>query len=251
MVKVFLIDDSEDFINSAIKLLEEEGIEVIGFALSGKEGIEKIKNLKPDLVFVDIIMPEMDGFSTIKEIKKINNHVKTVILTLYDNEEYKKAGYEIGANGFISKSEFFSGVKDIINKILGEKTMKTILIVDDSKTIRKMVITILSKIPNLIFEEAESGLFALEKLALKNIDLMILDLNMPDMHGLEVLKFLRSHDNYKDLPVIILTTRGDEEMRETALKEGANYYITKPFDPEVLISKVKEFLNLGAYHGGG
>ncbi|MFN3699864.1 MAG: response regulator, partial [Dictyoglomus sp.] len=92
------------------------------------------------------------------------------------------------------------------------------------------------------FEEAESGLYALEKIALKNIDLVILDLNMPDMHGLEVLKFLRSHDRYKNLPVIILTTRGDEEMRETALREGANYYMTKPFNPDELIEKVKEFL---------
>lgn len=242
MVNVILIDDSKDFIISAKKLLEEEGIKVIDFALSGKEGIEKVKTLNPDLVFVDIVMPGLDGFSVIREIKKINDSIKTVILTLYDNEEYKKAGDEAGADGFVSKSEFFSGVKETINKILEEKGMKTVLVVDDSKTIRKMVITSLSKIPSLVFEEAESGLFALEKLAIKKIDLMILDLNMPDMHGLEVLKFVRGHDNFKNLPVIILTTRGDEEMREKALKEGANYYMTKPFNPEELISRVKEFL---------
>lgn len=243
MLKVFLIDDSKDFISTALKLLEGEDIEVVGYAFSGEEGIEKVKELKPDLVFVDIVMQGMDGFSAIKEIKKIDSNIKAVILTLYDNEEYKKAGYEIGADGFISKSEFFSGVKKIINKILGEKKMRTVLVVDDSKTIRKMVITVLSKIPNLSFEEAESGLYALEKLALKKIDLMILDLNMPDMHGLEVLRFLRSHDNYKSLPVIILTTRGDEEMKEIALKEGANYYMTKPFNPEELLEKAQDLLN--------
>jgi len=242
MVRVFLIDDNIDFIKSATKVLEGENIEVLGYALSGAEGIEKIKYLDPDIVFVDVVMPGMDGFSTIKEIKKIKENVKTVVLTLYDNEEYKKASQEIGADGFISKSDFFLGLKEIINKFLGEKSMKTVLIVDDSSTIRKMVITLLSKMPNLVFEEAESGLYALEKLALKKIDLMILDLNMPDMHGLEVLRFLRSHENYKSLPVIVLTTRGDEEMRETALKEGANYYITKPFKPEELLEKVKEFL---------
>lgn len=243
MLKVFLIDDSKDFISTALKLLGGEDIEVVGYAFSGEEGIEKVKELKPDLVFVDIVMQGMDGFSAIKEIKKIDSNIKAVILTLYDNEEYKKAGYEIGADGFISKSEFFSGVKKIINKILGEKKMRTVLVVDDSKTIRKMVITVLSKIPNLSFEEAESGLYALEKLALKKIDLMILDLNMPDMHGLEVLRFLRSHDNYKSLPVIILTTRGDEEMKEIALKEGANYYMTKPFNPEELLEKAQDLLN--------
>lgn len=243
MLKVFLIDDSKDFINTAIKLLEGEGIEVIGYAFSGEEGIEKIKELKPDLVFVDIVMQGMDGFSTIREIKKIDSNIKTIILTLYDNEEYKKESYKVGADGFISKSEFFSGVKKITNQILGEKEMKTILIVDDSKTIRKMVLTVLSQVPNLSFEEAESGLYALEKLALKKIDLMILDLNMPDMHGLEVLRFLRTHSDFKNLPVIILTTRGDEEMKETALREGANFYITKPFNPQELLAKVQELLN--------
>lgn len=122
--------------------------------------------------------------------------------------------------------------------------MKNILIVDDSKTLRKMVINVLSQLGNVSFEEAESGLFALEKLALKNIDLIILDLNMPDMHGLDVLKFIRKHEIYNNLPVIILTTRQDEEMKNIALKEGANDYMVKPFEPEELISKVKKYLSL-------
>lgn len=242
MVKVFLIDDSKDFINSAIKLLTEEGIEVIGYAYSGKEGIEKLQNLNPDIVFVDIVMPDMDGFSVIKELKKLNNPFKTVILTLYDNDEYRKVSEEI-ADGFVSKSDFFSKIKEILEGILEEGKKKTILVVDDSKTIRKMVITVLSKLKNTNFEEAESGLYALEKLSLKKIDLIILDLNMPDIHGIDVLKFLRKNNTFKNIPVIILTTRGDEEMKNLALKEGANYYMTKPFNPEDLLTKVRELLS--------
>uniref|UniRef100_A0A7C3RKT4 Response regulator n=1 Tax=Dictyoglomus thermophilum TaxID=14 RepID=A0A7C3RKT4_DICTH len=242
MYKVVLIDDSKDFINSAVKILEEENFEVVGFANSGQEGIRIVREKKPDLVFVDIVMPDMDGFATIKEIKKMENPPKTIILTLYDNEEYRKASNEVGADGFISKSELFSHIDEIIEKIGGKEYMKTILLVDDSKTIRKMLMTVLSKIPKVQFEEAESGLFALEKLALKKIDLVILDLNMPDMHGIEVLKFMRKHDLYKDIPVIILTTRGDEEMKETAIKEGANLYVVKPFNPQELLDNVKRFL---------
>jgi two-component system chemotaxis response regulator CheY len=65
---------------------------------------------------------------------------------------------------------------------------------------------------------------------------------MPDMHGLEVLRFVRSHDRYRDLPVIVLTTRGDSISREAALAAGASAYLTKPFTPSVLASTVKEGL---------
>ncbi|MCX7796028.1 MAG: response regulator [bacterium] len=126
--------------------------------------------------------------------------------------------------------------------------MKNILIVDDSKTFRKMVISVLSKLGDIQFEEAESGLYALETLALKAIDLIILDLNMPDMHGLDVLRFLRSSEIYRDLPIVVLTTRGDEAMRKKALEEGANIYLTKPFNPSELIENVKRLLES---KGGG
>jgi len=63
---------------------------------------------------------------------------------------------------------------------------------------------------------------------------MVLDLNMPDMHGLEVLKFVRRHPAYRALPVIVLTTRADEESRHAAAAAGATVYLTKPFLPQVL-----------------
>lgn len=253
MIKVFLIDDSVEFIDSAKKLLVTEGLEVIGYSYSGKEGIEKVESLKPDLVFVDIVMPEISGFKVVKAIKEMKEAPKIIILTLYDNPEYRKAGEKLGADGFISKSEFAQNIKPIIerlfpNKGLRREEVKNILIVDDSKTFRKMVISVLSKLGDVQFEEAESGLYALEKIALKNIDLVILDLNMPDMHGLDVLRFLRSSKIYKNLPIIVLTTRGDEAMKKQALEEGANIYLTKPFNPSELIKKVGEILES---KGGG
>jgi two-component system chemotaxis response regulator CheY len=75
------------------------------------------------------------------------------------------------------------------------------------------------------------------------VQLMILDLNMPDMHGLEVVEFVRRHKNYCAIPIIVLTTRGDESSRSAALKAGATAYLTKPFLPSVLASHAKEFLN--------
>jgi len=71
----------------------------------------------------------------------------------------------------------------------------------------------------------------------------VLDLNMPDMHGLDVLKFLRSHSQYRALPVMVLTTRGDESSREEVLEAGATSYMTKPFSPNFLVSSVRELLD--------
>ena len=112
--------------------------------------------------------------------------------------------------------------------------MKSIVIVDDSPTIRRMVRASLAHIPAGNFVEAGTGLEAIEQLTLGPVGLMVLDLNMPDMHGVEVLKFVRRHPAFRTLPVIVLTTRGDEESRRIAMEAGATLYLTKPFVPQVL-----------------
>jgi len=122
-----------------------------------------------------------------------------------------------------------------------------ILIVDDSPTIRRMVKASLAALSGPCeFVEAASGLEAIERLALGPIELMVLDLNMPDMHGLEVLGFVRSHSKYRQVPVIILTTRGDDASRAAALEAGATAYMTKPFTPGTLVTKARELLEQGA-----
>src|ERR1700746_167676 len=109
--------------------------------------------------------------------------------------------------------------------------MPRILIVDDSPTIRKMVRASLRPLGSFDFVEAANGLEAIEQIALGPVALIVLDLNMPDMHGVDVLKFVRSHQGCRDVPVIVLTTRGDDGSRETALAAGATQYLTKPFVP--------------------
>ena len=121
--------------------------------------------------------------------------------------------------------------------------MTQILVVDDSPTIRRMVRASLARFfPTVEFLEAGSGLEAIERLAVGTIGLIVLDLNMPDMHGLEVLKFVRSHDKYRDVPIAVLTTRGDESSRSAALQAGASMYLTKPFSPDTLARDVRKLL---------
>jgi two-component system chemotaxis response regulator CheY len=126
--------------------------------------------------------------------------------------------------------------------------MKSIVIVDDSPTIRRMVRAALSRLPAR-FIDASSGLEAIEQLTLGPIGLMILDLNMPDMHGIEVLQFLRRHPAYRTLPVIVLTTRSDDESRKAALDAGATLYLTKPFLPQALADRASELFDAGAAKG--
>ena len=117
-----------------------------------------------------------------------------------------------------------------------------ILIVDDSRTIRRMIAKSLANIHRTTFEEAENGLEAIERLVLGPVSLMVLDLNMPEMHGIEVLKFVRSRPAYKSMPVVVLTTRGDEVSQADALAAGASLYLTKPFSPHELETKVRQLL---------
>jgi two-component system, chemotaxis family, chemotaxis protein CheY len=120
--------------------------------------------------------------------------------------------------------------------------MTKILIVDDSPTIRRMVVASLQSLEQVFFEEASNGLEAIEKLAREPINLMILDLNMPDMHGLEVLQFIRTHPQYRGIPIIVLTTKFDAESRKTALERGASRFMTKPFEPTALRQQAASLL---------
>jgi len=121
--------------------------------------------------------------------------------------------------------------------------MPTALVVDDSPMIRHMVRMSLEDIGGLTITEAGTGLEAIELLMVRGADLVVLDLNMPDMHGLEVLRFVRRHAAFSALPIIVLTTRGDENTRESAMAAGASLFRTKPFRPDALASDARALLD--------
>lgn len=121
--------------------------------------------------------------------------------------------------------------------------MRNVLVVDDSKVMRDMITACLRPEPALAFTHASSGLEAIEKLSLGRYDLVVLDLNMPDIGGIEVLEFVRGQDQLRRLPILVVTTRGDEGSRERALAAGADGFLTKPFAPEVLLSDARALLD--------
>jgi two-component system chemotaxis response regulator CheY len=123
--------------------------------------------------------------------------------------------------------------------------LSEILVVDDSKVMRDMIIACLRPEPGLGFVQAASGLEAIERLSLKPFDLVVLDLNMPDIGGLEVVEFIRGQDQLRGLPILIVTTRDDAESQARALQVGANRFMTKPFAPEAILGVVRELLEAG------
>ena len=127
--------------------------------------------------------------------------------------------------------------------------MPTILVVDDSKVMRDMIVACLRAISGMNFVQASSGLEAIERLSLGQFDVMVLDVNMPDVGGVEVLEFLRAQDKLRSLPVLIVTTRGDDESRERVMRAGATAFLAKPFTPDSIIAEVRALLPQAAGPG--
>src|SRR3954449_7106032 len=113
---------------------------------------------------------------------------------------------------------------------------------------REMIVACLRAAPGLEFGHAGSGLEAIERLSLASFDLLVLDLNMPDIGGIEVLEFVRGQDTLRALPVLIVTTRGDDQSRERVLQAGATGFLAKPFTPDSIIAEVRAILADRAEH---
>lgn len=118
----------------------------------------------------------------------------------------------------------------------------TVLVVDDSPPMRKMIVFALSRLPGLDLVEADDGVDALRKIAGARFDLIITDINMPILDGLKLVKRLRADERYVNVPIIIITTEGASEDRQRALALGANAYITKPIRGREVIALVRGIL---------
>lgn len=243
---MLLIIEDSDLLRKQIKeMIHKEKPDLKIFEVSTiKESIEFLTSQTPDAVIIDIALPDGNGLELLYKYHSILEDSLKMVLTNYPHKKFRELAENFGVKHFFDKTKDIEKVAPIIinyflNKEIGISNMENkpiqILVVDDSATLRKMVIAALKEIPDANFSEAQNGLEAIEKLAISKIDAVILDLNMPDIQGMEVLKFIKSHESYKNVKVIILTTRSDEESKIEALKLGADLYMTKPFEPNTLI----------------
>jgi len=116
-----------------------------------------------------------------------------------------------------------------------------ILVVDDDKTTRKLL-SLFLKAKQYEVVTAENGLDAMEKLGTESINLVITDMNMPYMDGIELTKNLRNDENWKNIPIVMVTTEADEDERKKAVEAGVDDYLVKPANAEQITDSIKRIL---------
>ncbi len=119
--------------------------------------------------------------------------------------------------------------------------MATILTVDDTASMRQMISFTLNSVGHEVLQAAD-GKEALKLLQGKKVDLVIADINMPNMDGIALVKSLREQADYKFIPILVLTTESQESKRQLGKVAGATGWIVKPFNPEQLLTVVKKVL---------
>ena len=118
-----------------------------------------------------------------------------------------------------------------------------VLVVDDSPTMRQLIVFALQRLPGLEITEAGDGVAALKQLSGEKFDLLLTDINMPMMDGLKLVGLIRKDAVYAKLPIIVITTEGSDVTRERAIAIGANEFITKPLQTTRLIEVVRGLLD--------
>ncbi|RPH86806.1 MAG: response regulator [Desulfobacteraceae bacterium] len=115
-----------------------------------------------------------------------------------------------------------------------------VLVVDDFSTMRRIVKNILRQLGFENILEADDGMSALDVLRSQSVDFIISDWNMPRLSGIELLKAVRTSEEWKDLPFLMVTAEGQKENVIEAVKAKVSNYIVKPFTPETLAEKIKK-----------
>ena len=120
-----------------------------------------------------------------------------------------------------------------------------ILIVEDSPTMRQLLVFALRRLACVEIVEAQDGMDGLRKLSSDHFDLALIDINMPVMDGLKLIGLMRSEDSLREVPVVVITSEGAEQDRERALRLGANEYLTKPIQANRVLAVVRDLLARG------
>ena len=121
---------------------------------------------------------------------------------------------------------------------------RQILIVEDSPTMRQLLVFALRRLKNVEIVEAVDGMDGLRKISSDHYDLALVDINMPVMDGLKLIRLIRGEDNLKDIPICVITTEGAQEDRRRALELGANEYLTKPIQANKVLATAKDLLKI-------
>ena len=257
-MKIILVDDKLVYRNAIKTLLQKLGdVEIIAEASNGVEFLKLLDDCDPDLVFIDIEMPEMNGIEATKEALKKNPSLVIIGLSMYDNKKYVNDLIEAGARGYLLKlsdnsqifrqilqnprAEVFFSKEISPEKNLDENSKKTILIADDFENTR-FVIEFTLKQAGYEVLKATDGQDALKYFDGRKIDLLVTDLNMPRKNGLELAETVKGIPAYRSIPILLLTTEINEEKRQKSKQIGITGWIQKPFVIDKFLSFIKRAL---------
>lgn len=263
-VKILIIEDEEALASVLKSKLEKEGYSVL-LSGDGESGFSNIKNWKPDLILLDIVMPKMDGYEVLEKMNEENIKIPVIIISNSGQPVEIEKTRKLGAVDHLIKTQFEPGeVIKKINNYLNNKNTNNIkevkvrenaianklnikvLIVEDDSFLREICAKKLAREGFSVYE-AIDGEEAL-KIFEKNIpDIILLDIILPAIDGFDVLKKIRSNKNSKisKVPVIMLSNLGQEDDVKKAMDLGANNYLIKAhFTTEEIVKKIKKELNI-------
>jgi two-component system chemotaxis response regulator CheY len=117
-----------------------------------------------------------------------------------------------------------------------------VLIVEDSPTMRQLLVFALRRLRDVEIVEAQDGMDGLRRVSSDHFDIALIDINMPVMDGLKLIRLMRGEDALKTIPIVVITTEGASEDRERAMALGANEYLTKPIQANRVLEVVRGLL---------
>ncbi|MBN1993104.1 MAG: response regulator [Anaerolineae bacterium] len=233
-LRIFIVDDNQDFAESLADILAEEGYQV-DLAFDGETAIEKFRRQNYDLTFMDVRLPGMNGLESFFEIRRINPQAKVVMMTGYSVEQLLSQAIKNGAMGVLHKPLEISKLLALLEKV---KPNGIILLADDDQDFIDSLEEFLAASGYLVVV-AHTGQEAVDRILANNIDLLILDLKLPVLSGLEVYLTLKKHNRV--LPTIIITGYAVEEAANIdKLKTmSVSGCFIKPFDPKDLLQAIR------------
>ncbi|MFQ5743596.1 MAG: response regulator [Acidobacteriota bacterium] len=201
---VLAIDDDPAALDLLTQFLGRDGFRVVT-ASGGEEGLRLAKELKPAAITLDVIMPKMDGWAVLGELKADPelSEIPVVMLTILDNQNI---GYALGADEYLSKPIDHRRLASVLEKYRRQGQPGAALVVEDDAATREMLGRILDK-DGWAVTEAENGRVALEQLEVAPPDLILLDLMMPEMDGFEFVEKVRANDISRSIPIIVITAK--------------------------------------------
>lgn len=250
-----IVDDSE-FNREVLKRNVESLNGVVVTASDGKEALDILAVESFDLVLLDIMMPEMDGYKVLQTINTTATlkSLPVIMVSAVDDMESVISCIRIGAVDYIIKPFDSYLLKNRILRVIervqqsgfevaaqpSNRVMR-ILVVDDSEINRDILKQRLVGYGYHV-DAAMDGLDALEKLSQHNYDLILLDIMMPGLDGYATLERVKSNDNLKSIPVVMISALHDREVSSRCMTLGAADFITKPFNSVLLRARLQSFL---------